>query len=414
MAVALVLFFCVGLFFYVGKRSIASFLSLIIIISLIFYCAISDQNLFDASHLLHALWVILTIGAIVLPWKEFKNIKVIEGYDLKKTDSVSRVLIITCLALVAFCIIISFFVLSYISDINQYKYTDGTQDFYSSLDMDLHALTLAVLLYPLGYVLIPFVFYYMAQKRLKRSLLCFLGSLLPIVYGLTYFSRAHIVHFILIYLAAYLLLKDTIDINYKNSLKKVLVVLGIASAALFVSISINRFNDNVYMRSSGEIESKNAAWVSSLDYVSMWWPNSQLLFERFEGETLGNEILFQQIHKFFYITTFGVVKNNADIIANDRQLLLKEKSNSFIGVSGYTLYDQGPILGIFLYLLYGFFVRKQKPKNGKISIGSLMLVFILIQYPLYSIFYSVMDNILLSLMYMIPVFMYMRKTKKLK
>lgn len=363
--------------------------------------------------IVHAIWIIITICAIVLPWKDYKRIKEITCYNNVRTDRLATALIVLCIILGISCGILSYYVLTNITDINRFKYYDGPSDFYYSLDIDMHGFILTTLLYPLGYLLVPFVFYYASQRRFMKAFWCFVGSLLPVVYGLTYFSRAHMTHFIMIYIAAFFMLRKVLPKIQNRRIRNVILAVGIGVSVGFFYISTERFEEHDYSTGNRNItyNTSSSTAISMIDYLSQWWPNSQEMFRRYDGTTMNNEIIFQAVANFANTVSLRIIPNDAKGRLRRRTELFKEYTGSFIGVGAYTLYDQGFFLGLLLYALYGWFVRKQKPHMSTIPITSLLVVFALIQIPLFAIFYSTFDVVLLMLLLLIPMVLYLKPEK---
>ena len=385
-------------------------LSMLFIASLTCYLLLFNFGDFQMIDIVHAIWIVITIGAIVLPWKDFKGISEIRVENKKRVDTIATILIVICIILGVSCSVIAYYVLTTITDINRFKYVDGASEFYYSLGIDMKGFILTTLLYPLGYLLVPFVFYYLSQKRIAKAVFCFIGSLLPIAYGLTYFSRAHMTHVILVYIAAYFLLKNTLPKLKSKMVRRIIVLVGVAAVIGFASISTSRFEDHEYDTGNRDLAytNRNSTIISTIDYFSQWWPCSQEMFRRFDGRTMHGSIIMQSTATFFNTISFNIIPNDAKGRRVRRETLFKEFLGSFIGVGAYTLYDIGPLFGLLLYALYGWYVRKQKPKGRSVSMSSLLIIFVLIQIPLFAIFYSVFDVVILSLIFLIPILAYMR------
>lgn len=410
MASIIVLLFCIYLFLRSKKGSLARFIALLFVVSLLGYLLFFVSNDFHAKDLLHALWIIITLSAIVVPWKDYTSINSITTTNSSRADRLATILSIFCILLCISCGILSYYVLSIISNINEFKYGGDGVDFYYSLGIDLHGFLLTTKLYPLGYLLIPFVFYYIGQRRKWKAFLCFLGSMLPVFYGLTYFSRSHMTHFVLTYAAAYILMRGVFTKRTRRKILGIMVVFGVAAIVGFSAITTSRFEDHTY--SSGEnnieINTTSSSVLSTVDYLSQWWPNSETLFGNYTGETMHGMIMTGVVNDFFTTFTFGLIPNQYEIRDKRWNELMKDKAIAFIGVGTYTLYDVGIIGGIILYVIYFFLVIRQKPKNGTMSLTSLMMVFSLLPVPLYAIFYSGFDIMIVLLLFYIPISMYLK------
>lgn len=408
--VLVVLLFCVFMLFKIPKGSVARLLFFFFILSLSGYVFLFKSGGIQTIDILHAIWIIITICAIVLPWKNFRQIKEITCNSKERTDRFATILIVICILLDISCGILAYYVLTRISDINMFKYVDGPSDFYYSLGIDMHGFILTTLLYPLGYLLVPFVFYYFSQRRYARAFWSFVGSLLPVVYGMTYYSRSHMTHFIMIYIAAFFMLRKVLPKIQSKRVRNVILAVGIGVSVGFFYISSERFEEHDYNTQNRNItyNTSSSTAISMIDYLSQWWPNSQEMFRRFDGTTMNNSIIFQAVSNFANTISFGIIPNDSKGRLERRTMLFKEYTGSFIGVGAYTLYDQGPFLGLLLYALYGWFVRKYKPHQHTISITSLLVVFALIQIPLFAIFYSTFDVVLLMLLLLIPIMLFLK------
>ena len=72
---------------------------------------------------------------------------------------------------------------------------------------------------------------------------------------------------------------------------------------------------------------------------------------------------------------------------------------SFIELTANWVYDFGYFLSIIIALLYYNIVVLVRPKNGEISIENLLLIVLLVQIPLFSIFYSFLAGIVIPFIF---------------
>ena len=410
MAFIIVYIFCIVIYFRSTKGSMSRLFSLFFIASITGYMLLYRHDYFDVIDIFHAIWICITIGAVVLPWKNFKGINEIVVENESKIDRLGTIMFVICIILDISCGILSYYVLTTITDINRFKYVDGTTDFYYSLGIDLHGFLLTTLLYPVGYMLVPFVFYYLSRGNKTKALFSFLGSMLPVFYGLTYFSRSHMTHFAMVYFAAFFLLRHVLGENQKKSVKRIMIVFGLAIVVGFSAISVSRFDDQSYSTGRRNVSSRleNTTVISAVDYFSQWWPNSEELFRRYDYETMNNAILFQDVNNFFSVITFGLIPNHSKERAIKREMVFKGYSNAFVGVGAYVLVDQGPFLGMILYVLYIYLVRRHRPRKHAITMNSLIFIIPLMIIPLFAIFYSVFNTALLMMVFYIPMQLYLR------
>lgn len=406
----LILLFCLLLYYTSYKRSVVRLFAALLICSLFFSIVLyGEDGLITKSKTFHFIWIVITLCLIILPWRNFRKIQYISCENEKKVDNLAKVLIILTIFLSISSGILSYYVIKNVADINVFKYVDGPTDFYYSLGIDLRGFLLTTLLYPISYLLIPLFFYYLSRKRKLMVTGCFIGSLLSIFYGLTYFSRSHMIHFVLLYLFAFVLLKNTLSSKQKKTITIIFFIFGILVISGFTLISMSRFDGKQYSTAHNTTHKiENTTLLSAMDYVGMWWSNSEELFSRFDFNTLKGGIAFGSLRNFVETATFGLIKNNSHSVEKDRYKLMREYSGSFIGVGAYTLYDFGPFIGLFVYLLYFLFLRKLKPRNSVITIHKLLYTIALAQLPLFAIFYSSLNIIILLLFFLIPISLYLR------
>ena len=184
--------------------------------------------------------VILTL--IIIPWKNFKNIKEISYSNEIKLKKLTRFLItISIFPFITFSAT-SIFVFLFVEDINAFKYAEGvSDDFYYSLPFDVRAIILSAYLYGFSYFLIPLHFYYLSKRSYRLSFWCFIFSLNIILFGLTYFSRSVFVHYAFIYIAFLIMLYGTLENRVKKYIKNTMFLLLGLMVVYFVNISIKRF-----------------------------------------------------------------------------------------------------------------------------------------------------------------------------
>lgn len=393
----------------IDKKSISSFLLFLIITSFVSLLLVSD-NVIDISlsHFLYAAWVLISLLAIVMPWKRYTPVTSISVNNSKKMDIVAKFLSIYTIILTLYCLYIFSFVYSGVDDINRYKYQDGSAEFLYSLGISMKPYMLVIISYPISYTLIPLHFYYLSKNRAKMSIFCFIGSLLTITYGLTYFSRFHIIHYLLLYAVFFFFLRKTLSKKTKKNLTIIASSLGGFLIAAFLFISFSRFESYTYSNQNHNSIVHNQTLYSMFDYFSMWWPHGQDLFDRYELQSYYGMLSFQSISYFIKVVTFGVIPDFCSSLPLERIKIWKEYSGSFTGFPIYSLYDYGPFLALFVYYIYYKIVRKKRPINNSIKIEWLLYMSLFIQIPLYSTFYSTMNILLIGILLMYPINIYLK------
>lgn len=403
----LLLFICIVFLRKVNKHSLAFFFTLIVVISLVGNLFIKENYVIDLSDILHFFWILLVLGLIITPWKSYHSIKEVKCVNPKRLKFVTICLVVFCLIMLVGCAVLAYFTITMIEDVNLFKYKDGPTEFYYSLGIDLRPFMFATLFYPLSYIMIPLHLYYLSKGEKWLSFWCFIASLLSIVYGMTYFSRAHLIHYIVIYLGSFWLLRDILSRSQKDIIKKVMYIGTFVVIAYFLSISITRFDEHDYETHSGVVVSNNAVINSMFDYLVMWWNNSETLLSRFDWSTFHGQIAFQDINRL--LGMFGIqVGAVGELLMKQRELILGEYAGSFIGVGEYFLYDFGPLISVLILLLYYVIINNLRPRRSVITIERLIIISILALLPSFAIFYSVLNVILLEFIFVTPIIIFLK------
>ena len=390
-----------------NKGSLAFYYALIVLVSLVGNLFIKVNYDVVLSDILHFLWILIVLAFMILPWNSYYGVREISCSNPKRLKTVTVTLIVFLMIQLIGCSILAYYTITMIDDINMFKYHDGTTDFYYSLGINLRPFMLATYFYPLSYIMIPLHLYYLSKGEKTLSFWCFVASLVSIVYGLTYFSRAHLIHYLLIYLGSYILLKDILSKKTTKHLKRVMIVAGSILVAYFVFISLSRFEEHDYTTRSGTYVSDNTVINSAFDYLVMWWNNSEVLFERFDWETLHGQIALQDINRLLSLAGIHVGTTGSDLMKM-REIVLGEYSGSFIGAGEYLLYDFGPFVSIVILLLYQGVVSRLRPRNGSLTVTRLITISVLALLPTFAIFYSVLNIILFSFLFIIPINLYIK------
>ena len=391
----------------VNRRSLAYYYTLVVIISLVGNLFVRENYVASLPDVLHAMWIIIVLAFLILPWKSFHSIREVKCSNPKRLKNVTIFLIVFLMIQLVGCSVLAYYTMTMIDDISMFKYHDGTTDFYYSLGINLRPFMLATFFYPLSYIMVPLHLYYLSKGEKSLSFWCFIASLVSIVYGLTYFSRAHLIHYLLIYLGSFWLMRDTLPREASKSLKKTMIIAASLVVAYFVYISIARFEEHDYITRSGTLISDNTVVNSLFDYLVMWWRNSETLFGRFDGTTLHGQIAFQDINRFLSLIGINVGTRGVDLVKM-REIVLGEYSGSFIGAGEYFLYDFGPFFSLIVLIIYYSYVSRIHPRKGVISIDKLIIVSALAPLPTFAIFYSVLNVVLVLLLFVIPVNLYIR------
>jgi len=410
----LLIYFIVLLIIFLKSKSIVLFFVSLQVISLLGMVLIGQDypinSLFKFFNLILSIFI-LTL--IIIPWKSFKDIKVITNYNEIKLKKLTKFFILISIFPFITFLATSIFVFLFIDDINAFKYAEGvSEEFYYNLPFNVKAIILSSYIYGFSYFLIPLHFYYLSKKNYWLSFWCFIFSLNILLFGLTYFSRSVFVHYAFIYIAFLIMLFGTIENRVKKYIKNTLFLLLFLIGLYFINISIKRFTtDNIYAESipsSSFIQ--DPVLYSYFDYLSQWYYNSMYVLNTYNFKTFNGQISLQSVLSL--LGQYNIINYNTSTYSALRQQLWPIHWYTFNGFVAYTIYDFGYVLTILFSLIYYFIISRLKPKYNQISVINLFLIVLLIQIPLLAIFYSVIGGILLPLLFLIPVLIYMKVSIK--
>ena len=350
----------------------------------------------------------------ILPWFKFNGITDIY---YKRKNKLKRLtyflLLLSIIPFITFSIT-SVIVITVIENINEFKYTDSgeatTEFFYTMLPFNVKLLIFSNYLFNISYFLIPLHFFYLSKKRYVLSFFCFLFSLNIVLYGLTYFSRAMITHYLLIYLTLLILLYNTFSRKIKKVVKVFSIFMLIISSAYFVNISQDRFSENTYYASKIPSDAivKDPVLYSYFSYLSQWHSNSVYLIKEYNFNTFNGFISLQPVLQI--LSRYGLVNYDYNTYETLRKILWPKHYANFNGLTAYSIYDYGIFLTLLLSGIYYIRVIFYKPINNKIPLVRLFPIVLLIQLPLFAIFYSAVSAIILPFLFMIPIYLYCRVT----
>jgi hypothetical protein len=369
-----------------------------------------DYLINSNAKIFNLIYTAAILTLVITPWIRIRNIKKVYFFNESKLkDLTNFLLIISLFTFIAFAIT-AVFVISHIVDINQFKYSSGVsvKFYYSLIPINVKVLILANYLYNLSYFLIPLHFYYLGKKKYWLSILCFLGSLNIVLFGLTFFSRATIVSYSLIYMSFLVLIFDTFEYQIKRQVKRFVFIIGVLFTIYFIKITQERFaSDKFYKKTiPKEAKIKNTVIYSYYDYLSQWYTNNMNLLNSYKGEKFNGQVSFQPVISL--LGQYHIISYNSKDYSKLRKKLWPKNSFSFNGLVAYSVYDFGYILTLVLSIIYYYIVRKLGSKNNEISLLNLFYLVLLIQIPLMAIFYSTTDAILIPLLLFIPIHLYLR------
>lgn len=355
--------------------------------------------------------IILFLFFITIPWKSYYNVYAIEGIDPKKLKIITRVLIIINSLVFVVFLTSTIVVMTLVSDINEFKYSEGTsmKFYYNSLPFPIVFFNLSVFLYYFSFFMLPLHFYYLHKNKIVLALICFILSLNIVLFGLTFFSRAVVVQYLLLYLSIFFMLKGVMPVKVKRILRNGLLLLGGISIFYFLIVSQKRFEeDKKLSKDYGKTIPVNAftqdpTTYGYLDYTSQGYLNGYEVLQKYQGEGFNGALTFESI-----LNLISTPNESYKRLKYRQKIWPSKYSYSFNGYVAYTVYDYGVFGGILFGVLYFFTIWKIRPKNNSLKLKDLFLIVLLIQIPLMSIFYSQIGGILIALLLWIPLSIYLK------
>lgn len=359
-------------------------------------------------------WVaVLTIAAIlscaILPWARGYRVQRVLPGDEVKLRRVTNFLIGISLLPFFTLLITAIFVITRVEDINDFKYTDGVStEFYYQLPINVRLIILSNFLHNFGYFLIPLHLYYLSVRKFMLSAVCFVLSLNVVLYGLTFFSRWAVTHYLLIYFSFLLLMGAMLEKRVKTIIKQVAAVLTLSFIAYFVALTNQRFKyDSAYhelVRRDAIVQSPVV--YSYLSYLSQSYEYGVDRLTSYNYQTFGGQISLFPVLSL--LGQYRIINYSTDNYNELRRSLWYDQADKFTGLSSYLIYDFGYLGTALVCAAYFIFLIKIRPKNGVTTVANLFHYALLIQIPLFAIFYSFIAGILIPYLMLLPILLYLR------
>lgn len=407
----LLCYFILLLFVCLRKKSVATLFILIQIVSLscIFLTGVDYpiDTLFKGFNIA-LTGIILTL--IILPWMKMRKIKEVYFPDHSALRRITNSLIVlSSFSFVVLGITSVFVFYKFGYDINYFKYSEGVAEefFYKALPIPVRALILANYLVNFSFFLVPLHFYYLGRRQYRLSLLCFMFSLNSVLQGLTFYSRAAIVNYVLVYICFLIILWSLIDRRLLKYLKIGLSVFGVIFLSYCVLITNERFTDHtsIYSRSIPyDSLIQDPAKYSYVDYLSQWYSNSMSVLNDYNSVTFKGQITFQSI--LYLLGQYHLIDYDTSDYTYLRKTLWPDHSDRFLGFVAYSIYDYGYILSLILCLGYFYLVRTLCPAKNSVSLIHLFYISLLVRFPAMAIFYSTVGSVVIPFLLLIPIRFY--------
>ena len=372
------------------------------------------SSLEDYMNLL--LIAVLTL-LVILPWRNIEKYSEIHVNNINNLSVLTTILLWISLYVIIINILTIISLYSSISlfDINEYKYGGTGLSEYFTYNVSMVNVKLKILanyLYNFTLLLIPLHFFYLSRGEKKLSVLCLLGSLAIIFHGLSYFSRVTSVHWMLLYSSMLIYSSDAISSKYVNMIKKVAIIIGSLTAFQFMVIGSYRFLDYKGIKANSIIQ--DAQTYSTIHYLSQSFKYGMTTLKDYNYETFHGQLSMMSVYDL--LNYFGLIDWDYDTFFQLRRQLWPNHYYTFNGLVSYSIYDYGYVLSFILFIGYYLTVRSLKSKNQYINLTDMLIMFLLIQIPLFAIFYSSVRGLVLLSIILIPVnlFIKSKRTFRLK
>ncbi len=408
----ILIFFSVLLLLLLKNKSLAVFLIVIQLVSIIgTYFLGREIEIETVGDYGWIFLIVLLLVLIILPWSNYYKVKEIIDIAPEKLKRITIFLIaINSIVFVVF-LVAAIIVQTTVKDINDFKYEEGvsTDFYYNKLPFPPIFFNFAIVFYYFSYFILPLHFYYLHKKKVWLSIICFLLSLNIVLYGLTFFSRAVVVQYALLYVSFLLLLYGTLTPRLKKNIKVSFIILSVLSIGYFISISQQRFEEDtarskIYTKLIPvEAITQDPVLYGYLDYTSQGFFNGHEVLKLYEGEGFDGVLTYESILGFISTPT-----QSYERFKYRQKLWPYHYSYSFNGFAAYTVYDYGILGAIAFCIFYFVVVVRMRPRENTIQLKDLFLIVLLIQIPLMSIFYSQVGGLFIAFLLWIPLWFYLK------
>ena len=379
-----------------------------------------EENVDAATILAIELFTLAFLLLYILPWHRYSKINKIILFNKGKLSSLTNLLIFVSIPPF---IIFSYMVIQLYSqgfDIHSFKYeVDVGRNFRQSLSINRYVFGLSILIVNISYFLIPLHLHFLSVNKKILSFSLFILSLNPVIFGLTYFSRAVIIHYAFVYLFFIVLLYHVFEPQKKAIIRKAFLISSVIGSFYFLSITFERFEDHYYYIdriAEDSIFYGNVPLYSLVDYLSQWYYHNLELLSIYQFETFEGGISLHRIKSM--LSELSIISYDYNDIRDTRREIWPDHAATFNGLVAYSVYDYGYLFAIILSFCYFFYVHLTSPKRigstKPIHMVKLFELAVLIQIPLLSIFYSVVSSIIIPLILLFLVKLYIKVHLALK
>ena len=404
MSVSILLLFLLLFFIIIIKKNKwASLLVLTHIVSIGAGLLIDYRFNFSWTGLLWTFLICFYLYLIIAPWKYLKISGTIANDFGANFNLYSKIMIGIGLLSVLFFTPVVIVISQMDVAVNDFKYEGVIDDFFESgaFPIPFKLFILITFFANFSILVLPLHFYYLVRGENKMALLALIASFAYVMRGLTYFSRAVPLQYIMLYGMFFLLFYKEVP---KKTLKtiKIIGLIGVTGLLINMMVISNDRFEEYYSFNQTEYKINKEKYISDpvivsyVDYLSMGYYNCYDLLGKYDGHTFKGQTTFGELLQLLH-QYLGVP------FSKDEYQNLREKlwpglwSKSFNGYVAYVVYDFGVVLSFIITMLYYMIVKRFCKKRRKdISLSHLTWLCLLLQIPLFSIFYSVFGQLVLT------------------
>ncbi len=251
-----------------------------------------------------------------------------------------------------------------------YKNLGHSEDFIlSSIPPVLRFLS--NLLSPLSYICLAIHFYSIICKNKIHAIFALIGALNIAIIPLFHFARGGVLTFCVLYVSLFAVVYRYLSPRNKKQVIRALMILVAPVFCAFIYISIDRFSNYPYYREGTWVT--NHAIFASLDYLSQWMVNGNIILSLFTND----KMIFASNFTYLPGKIIGLVGVTLPELQDLREFALSGYENHFNGLVALWVYDFGYIGAILVSFIY-FFIAKSTVKTKSKNPLSLLIRYVLL------------------------------------
>jgi hypothetical protein len=186
------------------------------------------------------------------------------------------------------------------------------------------------------------------------------------------------------------------------------IFLG-AVVLFFISVTNSRFSEAyVYLELMPDTSIvKDPVLYSLLDYFSQWYHQGFYVLDRYQYITFNGQSSLSQVLLFVNgLTPF--TWSMEEFLLLKQKILGSDLYDKFTGLVPNLVFDMGYIFTVIFAAVFNRLASYFAPKKGEIGLMSAFLMVLLIQLPMFAIFYSSLGVIVICFIFLICIGIYLK------